>query len=198
MQKFNINHYSTYSNLKASVCERFNRTLKTNMWREFNHQGSHNWLKILQQLLYNYNHKVHRTIHMRPVDVTKKFEKHLLQTVYSHIKISYKGKYKVGDFVRISKHKHIFQKGYEPNWSTEIFIIDKVQLTNPVTYKLKDLHNNSIEGGFYEFELQKTTHSNVYLVEKILRKKGSQVYVKWLGFNNTHNSWVDKSNIILK
>lgn len=195
MKLYNVNHYSTFSNMKASVCERFNRTLKTCMWREFNYQGSHNWLKILPRLVDEYNNRRHRTIGMKPSDVTVKKEKILLRTVYSNIKISGMAKLKIGDFVRISKFKNIFDKGYEPNWSTEIFVISKVQHTNPVTYKLKDMQDTEISGGFYEHEVKKTKYPDIYLVEKILRRKGSQAYVKWLGLDSSHNSWVKKSDI---
>lgn len=195
MKQHHVNHYSSFSNLKASVCERFNRTLKTVMWREFNYQGSHNWIKMLNRLVKQYNNKRHRTIGMKPIEVSHKNEDHLLDTVYSNIKISGRAKLKVGDFVRISKFKNLFEKGYEPNWSTEIFVIDKIQHTNPVTYKLKDLKDMPITGGFYEYELQKTEYSDIYLVEKVLRKKGDQAYVKWLGFNKSFNSWINTSDI---
>lgn len=196
VKHYNVNHYSSYSTLKASVCERFNRTLKTVMWREFNYQGSHKCMKMLSRLVKEYNNRSHRTIRMKPVDVTNKNEKHLLNTVYNNIKISGKAKLKIGDYVRISKHKNIFAKGYEPNWTTEVFIIEKRQHTNPVTYKIKDLDNQPIKGGFYEHELQEAKFSNVYLVEKVLRIKGNQAYVKWLGFDKKFNSWVNKTELL--
>lgn len=196
MKHNEVHHYSTFSNLKASVVERFNRTLKGIMWREFSLRGKYQWVNILPDLLMEYNERKHRTIGMRPIDVTKKKEKHLLNTVYSSIKIAGRAKFKVGDHVRISKAKSLFAKGYTPNWSTEIFTIVKVQITNPVTYKLEDMRGQPIEGGFYEQELQKTMHHDIYLVEKVLRKKGNKVYVKWLGLDKSHNSWIDKTNVV--
>ena len=100
------------------------------------------------------------------------------------------------DFVRISKSKGTFQKGYEPSWSTEIFKISKINSTNPVTYSLTDYREQPIMGGFYEFELQKTKYADSYLIEKIIRQKDNQVFVKWLGFDNTHNSWIKKKDIL--
>lgn len=91
----------------------------------------------------------------------------------------------------ISKYKNLFEKGYTPNWSTEIFTIDHRKPTNPATYILKDGQGNLIQGGFYQQELQRTRYPDVFLVEKVLRRKGNQELVKWLGFDNTHNSWVD-------
>lgn len=196
MKNYEIKHYSTFSNLKASIVERFNRTLKSLMWREFSLRGSYRWVDFLSDLLKTYNEKKHRTIGMKPIDVTKDNEKLILNTVYKNMKMVGSAKYKVGDHVRISKIKGVFDKGYTPNWSTEIFTIEKVQITNPVTYKLKDAEGVPIEGGFYEQELQKTTHPDIYLVENILRRKGNKVYVKWLGLDKSHNSWVNKEDIL--
>ena len=80
----------------------------------------------------------------------------------------------------MSRAKKVFEKGYTPNWSTEIFTITKVASTNPVTYHFKDYREQPISGGFYEEELQKVKYDDVYLVEKIVKKRGNEVYVKWL------------------
>lgn len=129
---------------------------------------------------------------MKPNRVTPSDEKRLLNTVYLETKSVGRSKFNIGEKVRISKYKNLFEKGYTPNQTTEIFTIEKKQLTNPVTYLLNDSQGNSIKGGFYEYELQKTKHPDVFLVEKVLRKKGNKEFVKWLGFDNTHNSWIDK------
>ncbi|XP_043263174.1 uncharacterized protein LOC122403621 [Colletes gigas] len=196
LSKYNINHYSTYSVMKASVVERFNRTLKNNMWKMFTLNGNYKWIDSIQHLVSKYNARKHRTIGMRPIDVTPTNAAKLLTTVYSHVKIAAPARFKVGDAVRVSKFKTIFEKGYTPNWSTEIFTIAEVQKTNPATYLLKDAYEKPIAGGFYEHELQRVANSDVYLVEKVLRKKGNSVYVKWLGLNNSHNSWIHKSNVL--
>jgi len=182
--------------MKASVVERFNRTLKNNMWKMFTFAGSYKWIDELQHLVSEYNNRKHRTIGMRPIDVTPKNAERLLSTVYRHVKIAAPAKYKIGDSVRVSKFKTVFEKGYTPNWSTEVFKISTVQQTNPVTYLLQDSRGNPIIGGFYEHELLKTKHPDVFLVEKILRKKGNRVFVKWLGFDNSHNSWINNNNVL--
>lgn len=196
MYKYNINLYSTYSNLKASIIERWNRTLKGRMWKAFSLQGTYKWLPIINQLVMDYNNTIHSKIRMKPADVTKEFEKHLLSTVYSNMKIAGKAKLKVDDLVRISKYKGIFEKSYTHNWSTEIFKIIKIQITNPVTYLLEDLNGEKIRGGFYEYEIQKSLAPDVYLVEKIIRRSGKRLYVKWLGLPTTENSWINSENII--
>ena len=104
-----------------------------------------------------------------------------------------KPRFKKGDSVRISKTKHIFEKGYTPNWTTEIFTIVRVAPTNPVTYHIKDYQGQIVRGGFYEQELLKVKYPDVYLVEKVLKRRKNQVYVKYLGFDNSHNQWLDKN-----
>lgn len=196
MKKYNINHYQVFSEKKASIVERVNRTLKGMMWKEFSLQGSYKWVNILQKIVDTYNNKVHRTIGMKPTQVSKKNEKHLLNTVYSHMKISHpKRKFKVNDYVRISKVRGVFDKKYLPNWSTEIFQVTKVQLTNPTTYLLKDENNRNVLGAFYQEQLSKVKYPDVFLVEKVLKRRGNKVFVKWIGFSDKHNSWIDSNNI---
>lgn len=105
--------------------------------------------------------------------------------------------FRVGDYVRISKYRTVFEKGYTPNWTTEIFRIRKVQYhTDPITYLLDDYQNQEIKGCVYAEELQLVAHPDVYLIEKILRKRKGQVYVKWLGFKPEHNSWIPEKNVL--
>ena len=170
LKKHDINHYSTYSIMKASVVERFNRTLKNNMWKMFTLNGNYKWIDALPRLVAEYNARKHRTIGMRPIDVTPAITDKLLKTVYSSVKIAAPAKFKVGDQVRVSKYKTIFEKGYTPNWTTEVFKIIKVQKTNPVTYLLEDVRGNAVAGGFYEYELLRVAYPDVYLVEKVLPK----------------------------
>jgi hypothetical protein len=187
MKKYNVKKYSVYSTMKACIVERFNRTLKALMYREFTARGSFNWTSILPMLLDKYNNSKHRTIGMSPVQAdTNPSSVEIKQRKIENKKIIFK----VGDKVRISK-----QKGYLPNWSTEIFTIFKINKTNPVTYQLRDYNGNPILGCFYSEEIYKTNYPNDYLIEKIVRKKGNQIYVKWAGFDNSHNSWINKNEI---
>lgn len=173
MKSSNINHYSTFSTLKASVVERVKRTIKSLMWKQFSLQGSFKWLNILPQIVTKYNNTVHSTIGMKPSQVNAKNSQTLLKSAYNRLKIvdPRKKKFKLGDFVRISKHREVFTKGYTPNWSNEIFKIIKVRLTNPVTYLLQDQSGQDIQGSFYTEELLKSKYPDVYLVEKFLKLK---------------------------
>lgn len=197
LDTYEINHYTTYSTKKAAIVERFNRTLKDKMWKKFSFNGSYKWLSLLPKLVDEYNNTVHRKIGMKPVDVDEEAERRLKNTTFSNrIEIRRKSKFRIGDHVRISKYKSVFDKGYTPNWTTEIFKIRKVQHTDPYTYLLQDEKGNPILGGFYEYEILKVLYPDLFLVEKILRRKGSQVFVKWLGFDNSHNMWINKKDVL--
>lgn len=197
LNQHKINRYSTYSTKKAAIVERFNRTLTKKMWKRFSLQGTYKWLELLDELVAEYNSTKHRTIKMKPKDVKDSGEQRLLDTVYNYkIHVPHRVKFKVDDYVRLSKYKHIFEKGYTPNWTTEIFKIRKIQYTDPITYLLRDFEGKDIEGSVYEEELQSVKFPDVYLVEKILRRRNNQVFVKWLGFDNSFNSWVDVSDVL--
>lgn len=196
MKRYSINHYSTYTVKKASMAERVIRTMKEKIHKSFNIRGTYKWIDILQDLTKSYNNTVHRTIHMKPVEVNEKNENDLLKTCYGIEKKKHKRKnvlFNVGDMVRISKEKSVFEKGYTPRWSTELFKIVQVLQSSPVTYLLEDLEGTPIQGCFYTEELQKTSHPDVYLIERVIRKTKGRLLVKWLGMNET--SWVSLQDI---
>uniref|UniRef100_A0A023F138 Integrase catalytic domain-containing protein n=1 Tax=Triatoma infestans TaxID=30076 RepID=A0A023F138_TRIIF len=195
MKKYNINHYSTYSQIKSSIVERFNRTFKSMMYRLFSLRGNYNYTKYLTDLI-NDNNKIHRTIGMKPSQVNATNEASLLANVYSSKgKRSDKQRFNEGDYVRVSKRRTVFTRGYTPNWSAEIFKIKSVRKTVPYTYLLEDLPGQPIQGAFYTQELQKTKYKDVYLVEKVLKRKNNKLYVKWLGFNKKH-SWINVRDLL--
>lgn len=201
MKKHNINHYSSFSTKKASIVERLIRTVKNKLYKYFSLNGNYKWIGLpLEDILKRYNNTKHRTIQFKPIDVNKSNEpaiKENIKKIYNHDFVQWKPKFKVGDCVRISKYKHNFEKGYTPNWSTELFNIKKINKTLPVTYQIEDQRKQIILGAFYEQELQKSSHPHIYLVEKVLKKKGNKLYVKWLGLNNDENSWIDKAEIMV-
>ena len=104
-------------------------------------------------------------------------------------------KFKIGDHVRISKYKNIFAKGYSPNWSEEIFVIKEIKNTVPWTYVISNLNGKKIVGSFYKKELQKTNQEE-FRIEKLIKRKGNKLYVKWKGYNNSFNSRTDKKYLI--
>jgi hypothetical protein len=199
LKSLNINHYSTYSVKKASIVERLIKTLKGKLFRYFSFIGNYKWMgRPLADIVQSYNHTVHRTTKFLPAAVNSKNEKEVKENIvksrnYLHQKSN---KYKVGDKVRISKYKSVFHKGYTPNWSTELFTIKKVNNTHPFTYHIEDLRKNPILGTFYEQELHKTRCPNIYLIEKVIKRKGKKMYVKWLGLDDSENSWINRDAIV--
>ena len=100
-----------------------------------------------------------------------------------------------GDNVRISKYERHFERGYTPNWTEEIFTIDKIDVTKPVTYQVRDLNNEKIRGSFYTRELS-PAKQNIFRIEKVIKRTNKMAIVKWVGYSDKHNSRVPLSDLI--
>ena len=144
--------YSTYNEGKSVVSERFIRTLKSKLYKHMTAIGKNVYYNVLDYLVNEYNNTKHSTIKMKPIDVRDNNNKRVYIVEHNEKR----SRLKVGDRVRISKFKDIFAKGYTPNWSKEIFIVDKINDTVSYTYNLKNLNDEEIIGSFYDQELQKT------------------------------------------
>ena len=142
--------YSTYNEGKSVVAERFIRTLKNKLYKHMTATGKNVYYDALDDIVNEDSNTKHNTIKIKPIDVGDN------KRVYIDEHNEKDSRFKVGDRVRISKFKNTFAKGYTPNWSTEIFIINKINDTVPYTYNLKNLNNEEIIGSFYDRELQKT------------------------------------------
>ena len=145
---------------------------------------------MLDDIVDKYNNRVHRTIKMKTIDVTSDS-----YVEYNEDFNKKDPKFKVGVHVRISKYKNIFAKGYTPNWSEEVFVVSKIKNTDPWTYVINDLNGEEIIGIFYEKELQKTNQEK-FRKEKVLKRKGDKLYVKWKGYDSHFNSWINKKDIV--
>ena len=159
LKESNIKLYSTENEEKSSVVERWIGTMKQRMFKYFTAHDTTKYYDILDELVSDYNNTVHSSIKMTPVEASKLENE---STVYENLypekeeeKIK-KPKFKVGDRVRIAKLKSKFEKGYTTRWRREIFVIEEVLNTDPVTYKVKDLKDEEVKGSFYEQELQHT------------------------------------------
>ena len=196
LKENNIDRYSTFNEGKAMVIERFNRTLKTNMWKYFSANNTHRYIDALDELMRKYNSTKHSSILMTPVQASmKKNELLVSKNLYKNYEQSCnKPKFKVGDKVRISKYKRHFEKGYTPNWTEEIFEIVSIRNTNPISYTVKDTNNEIVKGSFYEPELQ-LTKQKVFRIEKVIKKDNKRAFVKWYGYPSSFNSWVPLSDL---
>ena len=199
MKQQNIHHFSTSGDTKASIVERFNRTLKERMYRYFTVANTLSYLPVLQKLVKGYNVSYHRSIGMPPEKVKASNEKDVWDKLYSK-RLSgkpTKSELKVNDKVRLNKKYRTFKKGYLPGWTEEIFIVRQVRPGKVPTYKLSEFDGTVLEGTFYKQDLQKVTVSlqDLFRIEKIVKRKGDKVLVQWKGWPDKYNSWLEKSDL---
>ena len=137
--------YSTYNEKQSVVAEKLIRTLKNKICKHMAAVSENVYFDVLDDIADKYNNTVHRTIKMKPTDVTSdSYAEHNQDSNLT------KPKFKVGDHVRISKYKNIFAKGYTQNWSEEVFVVSKIKDTVLWTYVISDLNGEPIAGSFYE------------------------------------------------
>ena len=175
--------YSTYNEEKSVVAERFIRTIKNKIYKHMTSISENVYIDKLDDIVNEYNNTKHRTTKMKLIDID--FGKEVNDN---------DPKFKVGDHVRISKYKNIFAKCYIPNWSEEIFVIKKIKNTVPWIYITDDLNGEEITGTFYGKELRNIDQQE-FRIEKVIKKKRDKLYVKWKGYDNSFNSWIDKKRL---
>ena len=190
--------YATENEEKSSIAERWIRTMKEKMFKYFTDNNTNKYIDVLPDLVEDYNNTVHSSTKFTPVEASKKENelkvwRNLYPDRYKTSRLN--PKFSVGDKVRITKKKKVFEKGYTTRWTEEIFTIKEIQETNPITYKLEDLQGEEIKGTFYEPELQKT-EQQIYRIEKIIKKEKGRSFVKWKGYSDKFNSWVDNKDLI--
>ena len=83
-----------------------------------------------------------------------------------------------------------------PNWTEKIFVVKEVKETVPYTYVIEDLQGETIDGTFYEARSKEASKQEVYRIEKVLKRKGDKLFVKWKGYPSSQNSWIDKSSVV--
>ena len=202
LTKHGVKHFVTENDTKASMVERFNRTLKTKLFRWFEENDTKRYIEVLPKLLHSYNHSQHRTIGMRPVDVNKSNVKKIFNRVYGkHFANSDKQKFTYKDPVRISSAKTVFDKGYLPNWTDEVFKVKETINQPRKVYKIEDIDGEPIKGSFYPEELQSVSYDfpDKFKVDQVLKerkRKGiKEVFVKWKGYPNHYNSWILETDL---
>ena len=201
-QEKDVKFFTSYSERKASVVERLNRTFKGLMFKYFSKYETRKYIDVLQDLVWRYNNGYHRSIKIKPVHVTKENELKVWTNLYGE-KVQKKKKkstLQVGNFVRITLERGTFHKSYLEGWSEEIFIISHKLPGDPVVYKVKDQADEQVDGIFYQQELQQVSEPDFYKIEKIIKRKkdknGNWIYlVKWKGYPEKFNSFVTEEDI---
>lgn len=201
----NIKLINPQASIHAAFIERFNRTLQMLIYKYMTDNETNRYIDVLQKLVETYNRRKHRMIGMTPTDAEmNKNNEHLqLNVIQSkqHEKIKRKQpKYKIGSYVRIAKQKGKFARSYDEQMMREIFKIKSINTSKPIPlYNITNFDGTEdIVGGFYEFELVPIVTST-YRIEKVIKKRKvggkTQLFVKWKGFGNEHNSWIDEENV---
>ena len=186
----NIKMYSTYNEGKSVVAEIFTRTLKNKIFKHMTAISRNIYFDVLDDIVDKYNNTVHRTIKMKPIEVTNDY-----YAKYNDPSNKKTPNFKVGDNVRISKYKSVFTKGCTHNWSDEVFVLYNIKNAVPWTSVISDLNGEEITGNVYEKELQETNQKE-FIIEKVLKRKGDKLYVKWKEYDNSFNSWIDKKDLL--
>ena len=152
LEAFGPKLYHTYTDKKAAIVERVQRTLRGRLGRLFTKRGNFKWIDKIDDIVTAYNNTHHSSIKMKPADVD---EEHIANIFFNSLPNLKKTiKFSNGDRVRILIKKNQFEKEFEKSWSEEIFKIKRIQNTNPITYLIEDLDGEDIIGGFYTEELQ--------------------------------------------
>ena len=202
LKKYNIDMFSISSDTKSAFIESFNKNLKRRMTRLFDAQQNFRYIDNLQKLVMNYNRTKHSSIKMTPIAASQKknyIDAYLNQYGEDEFIPAKKPKYKVGDYVRVPSDKTIFSKESTGNWTIEIFIIQKVNLTNPITYEIKNQLDENIDGIYYESEIQKVSKPENFRVEKVMKSrtiKGKKEHlVRWLGYSEKFDTWIPDKDL---
>ena len=172
--------------------------MKEKMWKYFSAHSTNVYINVLPDLVREYNNTRHSSIKMTPTKASKKENELRVwrNLCPNHLEIKdIKPKISVGNKVRISKKKKTLEKGYTTRWTEEIFTIAEVKRTSPVTYRITDLNGEEITGTFYEPELQKTSQE-LFRIEKVIKRGKKKSLVKWKGYYDDFNSWVDNKDIV--
>ena len=206
-----IEHIITKNETKANYAERVIRTIKDKLGKYMEEKQTYEWVDVLPQITRSYNHTPHRSIGMRPINVSTSNQVNLWNRLFASVESTtsiksrppktraIRFKFKIGDHVRISTFKGSFEKtSFSHRWTSEIFIIRKryIRQGRPI-YELDDYMSEKVEGRFYEQELQavRINKNKEYKIEKIIKKRkvaGNNIeyLVKFKGWPKKYNSWV--------
>lgn len=203
-KRLGIKQYFTMNETKANYAERVIRTIKSLMYRYFYKEQTHRYIDIIQDLVKNYNNRPHYSLKsLSPASITDSNEARVWKQMYIDtcpINKKKRFKFSIGDKVRISHLKYIFQRDYHEKWTEEYFCVKhRFRKASKNIYRLKDLLNDDILGTFYEDELQRIRRDAqpLFRIEKVIRQrnKGRELFVKWQGWPAKFNSWTAPDSV---
>ncbi len=201
LKKENIKLFSTHSDFKAQIAERAIKTIKGRLFRYMTHKNTYKYVKALPLIENAYNNTYHNSIKMKPIEVSHENADQVFHNLYANKLKGDKPKFKVGDYVRLSHVRTAFSKGYEEQFSREIFKIKKIRQGFPITYALEDLLKEPVLGLFYgkELLLVPDVDNIEYKIEKIIKRRGKgvnrEVFVKFQGWPEKFNQWMKISDL---
>ena len=201
-----INLFFTQNqDIKCAVVERFNRTLKGRMFKYFTANGTRRYVDVVQKIIESYNNTYHTTIKMTPNQVGVQTTDDVFKNTYGYAsprdyllnrKNEEKTKFKIGDRVRMKYTLTSMDKCYYPNWSDQIYRVIAVSEGNVRDmYEIADEMNAKMPRRFYSFELQKLIGEPTFRIEKVIKHRKGESYVKWLNHPDKFNSWVKTKSI---
>lgn len=205
-KEHNVEFSTAHGPHKAAFIERFNEELKHKLSRYMTLHNSLRYIDVLQDVVYSYNTSYHSVTGYKPVDINASNAKEVFIKMYGSPstwhETLHKPKFNKGDHVRISRQKGAFEKGYEETYTREVFTIEQVLATDPRQYKISSLTGEIVKGRFYEKELVRVImgKDDLYQIEKILKRRTvrgtKQVFVKWKGWDKSHNQWIDATGLV--
>jgi len=202
LDKYGIKLFSVHSEPKAALIERWNRTLKTKMYRYFTKNNTYRYVDVLHDLVAGYNGAKHRITAMAPDQVTSKNERSLWRHLYGkEFSLKANFAFQKGDTVRISQVPKTFDKGYVPRWTREYFVVAHRSNTKPHTYKLRDEEGKLLNGSFYEMEMQRIKRPSedaaydVDILKRRRRKNKTEYFVHYRGWPSSFDEWVQASQL---
>jgi hypothetical protein len=200
--------FTPHGTYKSPHIERFWRNLRNLMGHYFTQHNTKRWVGVLDQLMQTYNSRINRSTGVSPIEALKpELSAQIFERLYGDLERApthklHKPKFHIDQTVRMSVAKHPFEKGHEANFTRELYRISQVLDNDPIQYRLEALNKEPVLGKFYESEITPASEEKdkLYLIDKILDRKvenGQElVLVSWLGWDRSHNSWVNATNVI--
>ena len=200
----NIKLINPQTQTHAAYIERFNRTLQQLIYKFMTENETNRFIDNLETLVNTYNNRLHRMIQTSPfkaeTDGDSALNINILASKNREKIKKQKPKYQVNSYVRIAKQKTKFSRGYDEQAQREIFRIWKIDVSKRIPLYHLETYDKSekLQGGFYAYELT-PVETEIFRIERVIKKRKyrgkNQLFVKWKGFNDTYNSWIDEADV---